>query len=54
MSKYCLVIVVYKAVNVLPDDGLERSETCRSLIFFKIKNIIVNHVTILCICWVKL
>jgi len=39
------------SVNVLPDDGPVRSETCKSLMF---ENIIVNNLIIVCIYWLKL
>ena len=41
-----------QTINVLPDEGPVRSETCGSLIF-KNKNNFVNYITIVCICGLK-
>jgi len=39
------------AINVLPDDGPVRSPVCKSCVF---KNIIVNLLIIVWLCWLKL
>ena len=43
--------LLHTTINVLSNDGPVRSVACASLMF---KNIILNLVTIVCICWIKL